>query len=503
MSLELVSRLQFAFTVMFHMTFPAVTVGLSIFLTVIYGLYWKTHKPVYLQMFRFWRRIFAVGFALGVVAGITITFELGLNWGDYAAKTGPIIGPIIGMEVVTAFFVEAAFLGVLLYGDGRVKERTMFGSSVMVAIGTVLSSTWIIMANSWMQLPAGYTTSDSGQFIPSDWWQIIFSPSFKWRWPHMLVAVLISAGMFVAGISAYYLIHKRAVPFAKRSLSISLGVVAMLIPVQIALGDYVAAEYVVAEQTQDATIAGQTVPLSSKMVAWEGHWTNDSNGYVLFAIPDQANQRNLVEITVPWWGAAIGAKDLTGATTTPALSDFAQDEQPDMAWTFWGFRLMFYGSIVLFISAFIGIVLRLRHRLFVSTRFHKWLLWTTPVGIIAILGGWLTAEVGRQPYVVWGELTTADGVSQLASWQVIVTAIGFVAIYATLLGFYIAYIVKTVKKGPERDLPAAQEPEPVGGEPSGAHAAGSPALATVATVDRPDGIEGAALKVGRLKKGVR
>ncbi len=445
MDVELISRVQFAITVMFHMTFPAITVGISVFLCVIFWKYWRTRKPVYLQMYRFWRRIFAVGFALGVVAGIVITFEMGLNWGGFAARTGPILGPIIGMEVVTAFFVEAAFIGVMFYGDGRVKPRTMFISTVMVAIGTVLSSTWILMANSWMQLPAGYEVDADGQFIPTDWWAILFSPSFMWRWPHMLVAVMISASMVIAGIAAYYLIHKRELEFAKRSLSISLGLLAVFIPVQIALGDSVAADYVA---TQQVTADKQ---LPSKLIAWEGNWESTNNGYVIFAIPDQAEQRNLVEVSIPWAGSAIGAHDLSGASTTPGMNLLTPEEQPNMAWTFWGFRLMFYGSIILFISGFLSVVLRIRRQLYDSTRFHKWLLWTTPVGIIAILGGWLTAEVGRQPWVVWGELATTDAFSDLNPWTVLLSAIGFVAIYAALFTAYIIFIVKTVRRGPERD----------------------------------------------------
>jgi cytochrome bd ubiquinol oxidase subunit I len=236
LSLLDLSRWQFAITVMFHMTFPAITVGLSILLCGLYGMHWRTGNPIYLQMFRFWRRIFAVGFAIGVVAGIVITFEMGLNWGIYAAKTGPIIGPIIRMEVVTAFFVEAGFIGILLYGDGRVRRGTMFAATVMVAIGTLLSSSWIIAANSWMQTPAGYVLR-GGRFEPTNWMNTIFNPSFIWRWPHMLIAVLISASFFVAGIGAWYLVKGRALTFSRRSVSIGLGVAAILVPVQVFVGD--------------------------------------------------------------------------------------------------------------------------------------------------------------------------------------------------------------------------------------------------------------------------
>lgn len=451
MDVETLSRWQFAFTVIIHMTFPAITVGLSVLLSVIYGMFWKTQKPVYLQMFRFWRRIFAVGFALGVVMGIVITFQFGLNWGVYAAKTGPIIGPIIGMEVLTAFFLEAAFIGVLLYGDGRVKNRTMFIATVFVAVGTLSSTTWILAANSWMQVPAGYTV-ENGQFVPVDWFAAIVSPSFLWRLPHLAVGVFLSASLFVAGISAYYLIKRRALGFAKRSLSIALGAMAVLIPVQIALGDSVASEYVAPLQ-----VDAQGVP--PKLAAWEGNWVSTNTGFPIFVIPDQAEQRNIVEISVPWWGSAIGAKDFSGQSATPGLASVPIDEQPNMGLTFWGFRIMFYVSLLIFATAFIGIVLRLRGRLYVSTRFHKWLLWATPMGILAVYAGWLTAEAGRQPWVVWRQLRTADAVSNLAPGAVIASLIGFVVLYVVLLTVYIAYIVRTMRRGPEIEL---TRPEPTG-----------------------------------------
>jgi cytochrome d ubiquinol oxidase subunit I len=439
-SLTDLSRWQFAFTVMFHMTFPAITVGLSIFLSIIYAAYWRTKKPVYLQMFRFWRRIFAVGFALGVVAGAVITFQMGLNWGVFGAKTGPIIGPIIGMEVVTAFFVEAGFIGILLYGDGRVRHVTMFASTVMVSIGTILSTTWIMAANSWMQTPTGYTMQN-GQFVPTDWAKTIFNPAFIWRYPHMLLAVLIAAAFFVAGLAAYYLVKKRALGFAKRSLSIALGVAAILLPLQIFVGD--------------STAVNVTVPYQlSKLEAWEGNWTSTSNGYTVFEIPDQAAGKNLVQITIPWLGSAIGAKDLSGNAKTPGLLLTPAADRPNMAATFWGFRAMFYGSILMFIATFASIILRLRRRLYTARWFHKFLLWTTPMGIVSILGGWTVSEAGRQPWLVFGKLTTAQGVSHLAPGELVFSVIGFMALYLALLVAYIVYVVRQVKAGPERDDPA-------------------------------------------------
>ncbi|TCO17240.1 cytochrome d ubiquinol oxidase subunit I [Kribbella steppae] len=442
MSLLDLSRWQFVITVMFHMTFPAITVGLSILLSVLYGMYWKTRKAVYLQMFRFWRRVFAVGFAIGVVAGIVITFELGLNWGVYAAKTGPIIGPIIGMEVVTAFFVEAGFIGVLLYGDGRVRHGTMFASTVMVSLGTVLSSTWIIAANSWMQTPAGFVVRN-GRFEPTDWVHTIFNPSFVWRWPHMVLAVLISAAFFVAGIGAYYLVKGRALPFARRSVSIALGIAAMLVPVQIFVGDHT---------------AGAVLPHQlSKLEALEGNWTEGNTGFVLFAIPDQQAERNLVELNIPCLGSAIN-RDLTCQTAIPGLELTPKADRPDMAAVFWGFRVMFLAALLMFGTVFYATILRLRRKLWTSRRFHRFLLWTTPVGILAILGGWATAETGRQPWVVFGQLRTADALSHLAPGELVFSVVGFSLLYVVMLVAYIAYIVHTVRIGPDQVGPDERHP---------------------------------------------
>jgi cytochrome bd ubiquinol oxidase subunit I len=445
MTLDELSRWQFAITVMFHMTFPAITVGLSILLSVVYGLYWKTGKAVYLQMFRFWRRIFAVGFAIGVVAGVVITFEMGLNWGVYGAKTGPVIGPIIGMEVVTAFFVEAGFIGILLYGEGRVRQRTMFFATVMVAIGTILSSTWIIAANSWMQTPAGYRVVN-GRFEPTNWVRAILNPSFLWRYPHMLLAVLISACFFVAGISAWYLVKGRARTFARRSLSLALGVAAVLMPVQLSVGDDVAGHELIPYQL-------------SKLEALEGNWHNGNTGWVIFAIPDQEAERNIAELSVPWLGSAF-AKDLSGKTATPGLLSTPAADRPNMAATFWGFRAMFLAAVLMFGTAFTATVLRIRNRLWTARRFHRFVLWTTPAGIVAILGGWVTAEAGRQPWVVFGQLRTADAVSQLAPGEVLFSVVGFSALYLLMLVAYIAYIVRTMRIGPERDDPGRADALP-------------------------------------------
>jgi cytochrome d ubiquinol oxidase subunit I len=370
---------------------------------------------------------------------------MGLNWGIYGAKTGPIIGPIVGMEVVTAFFVEAGFIGVLLYGDGRVRNRTMFLATVMVALGTILSTTWIIAANSWMQTPAGFKVVH-GRFEPTNWVDAIFNPSFMWRWPHMVAAVLISASFFVAGISAWYLLEGRAVGFARRSMSIALGVAALLMPVQLYLGDQVAGH----------ELGSQL----SKLEAIEGNWDNGNTGFVLFAIPDQQAERNLATVDIPCLGSAI-AKDLTCKTAVPGLRLTPAANRPDMAATFWGFRTMFFGALLMFGTAFAATVLRMRNRLWIARRFHRFLLWATPAGILSILGGWVTAEAGRQPWVVFGHLRTADAVSRLAPGEVLFSFVGFTVLYLVMLIAYVAYVVRTVRIGPERDDPMSPPLEDV------------------------------------------
>ncbi|WP_089104238.1 cytochrome ubiquinol oxidase subunit I [Streptomyces hyaluromycini] len=429
------SRWQFAITAIFHMTFPALTVGLSLLLAVAYTVYVRTGNPLYLQIFRFWKKIFAVGFGLGVVAGTVMTFEFGLNWGIYAHAVGPVIGVTIGMEVITAFFLEAGFIGIMLYGDGRVKPRTMALASWMVAAGTLLSTTWILSANSWMQDPAGYTEVD-GQFQATDWGKVLLNPAFGYRFPHMLLAVLISASWFVAGISAWYLVKRRAsaLPFARRTLSVALGVLAILMPVQLYAGD------------ATAVFMGGHQP--AKLQAFEGNWKTDNNGYNLVVIPDTDKGENDVRIEIPHLGAVIG-HDLTGRAEVPGLLQTPPDERPNMWSAFYGFRAMYFTALAMFATAFAGLVLRLRGRLFTSPRFLRWLVWMTPAGIIAITGGWITAETGRQPWVVYGRLRTADAVSHLSLTEAALSLTGFVLLYATLLTLWIRYIVRTVKAGPE------------------------------------------------------
>jgi len=446
------SRWQFAVTAAFHMSFPAITVGLAVFLCINYALYLRTQDPVYLQIYRFWRKIFAVGFALGVVAGIVLTFEFGLNWGVYAHDVGPIIGVIIGMEVATAFFLEAGFIGIMLYGEGRVSNKVTMFANIMVALGTLLSTTWILAANSWMQTPTGFVRVH-GQFQPKDWVSVLFNPSFPHRFFHMLFAVLIAATWLIAGISAYYLARGRYRPFARRSFSVAMGILVILLPWQLFIGDNV------------ASTMFRYQP--DKLITLEGNYNSRNSGFNVLVIPDPQAGKDIFQITIPNLSSLLGPHDLSGQAKTPGINKIPADDRPNVYALFYGFRAMFYSGLLMFATAMVGLYLRLRRKLYTSRRFLRWVTWTTPIGVIAIIGGWITAEAGRQPWVVYGQLRTGSAVSHLASGSLIFSLAGFVALYLAMLTVWIAYVVRQVKRGPDpietTDIPP---PSPPGSVPA-------------------------------------
>jgi cytochrome d ubiquinol oxidase subunit I len=455
------SRLQFATTAAFHMTFPALSVGLAIFLVICYGCYYRTGNPLYLQMFRFWRKIFAVGFALGIVAGIVLTFELGLNWGSYARAVGPILGPIICLEALTAFFLEAGFIGILLYGESRVSKRVMMVSTCLVALGALLSTAWILSANSWMQTPAGYREVN-GQFQPVNWFDAIFNPAFDWRFPHMVLAVLVSAAWFVAAIGAYYLLRRRALPFARKTLSISLAAAALLLPIQLYVGDGMASNMTLVYQP-------------AKVIAAEGNFSNGNTGWNLLVLPDQPRQRNYFQLTLPHAASVFVYHNFSGETAVPGLKTVPQNLQPPVGPTFWGFKLMVYGAWAMFSVAFIGVIMRLRRRLFTERWFLRLVLWTMPVGVITTIAGWVLSESGRQPWLVYGKLLTANSVSSLSTGEVIATLAAFWVVYLGLFAAWVRQIVREVRKGPD-ELPGQRGGEPAApGTAGGLAATGSPA----------------------------
>ena len=427
------SRWQWALTAAFHITFPAVTVGTSVFVVVCYAMYMRTDDDVWLRMFRFWRRIFAVGFTLGVVSGIVLTFEFGLNWGPFARDVGPIVGVTILMEVVTAFFLEAGFLGLLIYGEGRIGKPMMMFSACMVSLGTMLSVTWILVANSWMQTPAGYKVVD-GQFQPVNWLHVIFNPSFGIRFIHMLVGALVAAAWFICGISAWYFVKRRHLLIARRGLSVTLGVLSILVPLQIFIGDNVAG-YVATYKL-------------AQLEAMEGNWNSTNTGENMIVVPDQDAAKNDVQLTIPWLGSAMGGKDWSGHTAIPGLDLTPRDLRPGVLPTFYSFRAMWWPTVPMVAVVLAGIALRLRGRLFSTRWFHKLLIGFVPLGFVSIWAGWVLAETGRQPWLVNGLLRTADAVSPLKPWAVLTSLTVFVVLYLALLGTYVWYVARAVREGP-------------------------------------------------------
>jgi cytochrome d ubiquinol oxidase subunit I len=455
------SRFQFATTAAFHMTFPALSVGLAIFLVICYACYCKTGNPLYLQMFRFWRKIFAVGFALGIVAGIVLTFELGLNWGNYARAVGPILGPIICLEALTAFFLEAGFIGILLYGEGRVSRRVTMVSSCLVALGALLSTAWILSANSWMQTPAGYREVN-GQFQPVNWFDAIFNPAFDWRFPHMVLAVLVSSSWFVAAIGAYYLLRRRALPFARKTMSIGLAAAALLLPIQLYVGDGMASDMT-------------TVYQPPKVIAAEGNFSNGNTGWNLFVIPDQAQQRNYVQVSLPHAASVFIYHNFSGQDAVPGLKTVPANLQPTAGPTFWGFKIMIYGAWAMFSVAFIGVIMRLRRRLFTERWFLRLVLWMLPAGVITTIAGWVLSESGRQPWLVYGKLLVANSVSSLSTGEIIASLAAFWIVYLGLFTAWVRQIAREVRKGPG-ELPGQEGSEPAApGAAAGPVPAGAPA----------------------------
>jgi len=432
------SRIQFGFTITFHIIFPAMSIGLAGFLVLTEGLWLRTRDPLYLRIYRFWQTLFAMGFGVGVVTGIVLSFQFGTNFARFAQMAGPVIGPMIGLEVLSSFFLEAGFLGIMLFGMGRVGPRLHFFATCMVALGTMISSTWILSANSWMQTPDGFALVD-GRFVATDWWRVVFNPSFLVRLPHMLLAAWITGAFLVSGVAAYYLLRGRHLDFARRTFSIGLGLASVLIAVQLFLGDIVA-----------STMAAHQ---PSKFNAIEGHWEQTPSApYLLFITPDQAGQRNRAEFGIPWLGSVLITHSFTG--TVNGLKQTPVAEQPPMAPVFYGFRLMFLLGLTMFAAACIHVWLRLRGRLFTTRWFQRFVLLLTPAGFLATIGGWYTAEMGRQPYVVYGQLRTADALSPVAPQAVLTSLTLFVLAYTVFGASFLYLVLRVIRRGPADDATA-------------------------------------------------
>ena len=439
---SILARTQFAFTVSFHIIFPTMSIGLAAFLAVVEALWLKTKDPLYLQIYRFWLSIFAMGFGIGVVTGIVLSFEFGLGFARFAEMAGPAIGPMIALEVLTAFFLEAGFLGIMLFGLHRVGPKLHFFASCMVAAGTVISASWILSANSWMQTPAGVSIHD-GHLTVVNWRDVIVNPSWLYRLPHMVTAAYLTASFLVAGVGAWYLLHDQHLPFARKSVALGTAFATVLIAGQVFIGDIL----------YGTMLKNQP----SKMQAAEGFWEKESQSpapYYWIIVPDQQNQRNRFAFGIPYLGSIWLTHSLRGRVE--GLQNTARDRQPVMGMVFYGFRIMYGLAIVMFAIGVASLWLRLRGRLFSSRAFLWMLVLMTPSGIVATLGGWYVAETGRQPWVIYGVLRTADAISPVPASALLSSLIGFVCVYTVFITAFLVFASRIVRRGPAEAPPYAE-----------------------------------------------
>ena len=429
----LLSRLQFAFTISFHIIFPSFSIGLAAWLTVLEALHLTTGRPAYRVVFEFWLKIFGVAFGLGVVSGIVMAFQFGTNWSVLSRMSGPIQGPLLSYETFTAFALEASFFGVLIFGRARVPPWFYLFSTAMVAFATALSAFWITTNNSWMQAPVGYVMTN-GAFVPDDWTKIIFNRVVWVRFPHMLLAAFLTGAFCVAATGAWYLLRERYNAEAHTMLSMGLGLAAVLVPIQIFFG-HLTGDYVHDYQP-------------AKFAAIEARWHDEQPaGEVLIAIPDEATERNNYEIKIPILGSLIGSLSLNSKEV--GLTDFPPQDRPPVLIPFFAFRIMVGCGLIMLALAWFGSYLALRDRI----EENRWLLWLVflsfPLPFIAILTGWFTAEVGRQPWVVYGVLRTADAVTPfLTAREATISLAVFCTIYTLIFAFGIFYIYRLLHVGP-------------------------------------------------------
>jgi cytochrome d ubiquinol oxidase subunit I len=444
LDMVLLARVQFAFTVAFHIIFPSFTIGLASYLAVLEGLWLKTGREVFRDLYRFWVKIFAVSFGMGVVSGLVMSYQFGTNWSLFSEATGNVLGPLFGYEVLTAFFLEASFLGIMLFGWNRVGRGLHFLSTCIVAVGTLISAFWILSANSWMHTPAGYELRD-GIFYATDWVEVIFNPSFPYRFTHMVLAAYLTTSLVVASVAALHLRRGIRPDAARVMLKMAMGFLLVVVPLQIVAGhEHGAHTY----EVQPA-----------KLAAMEGHWESYEGHapLILFGWPDQAEARNHYVVQIP----QIGSLVVTGSMDGPirGLKEWPPEDRPPVAWVFWAFRVMVaIGLVMLFIGVY-GSWQLWRGRLEQCRGFLRFVFLSGPLGFIAVIAGWITAEVGRQPYTVHGLLRTVDSVSPVTASAVGTSLIVFVFVYGIVFTAGSWYLFHLAWAGPrDRDEAAADRP---------------------------------------------
>ena len=430
----LLARIQFGFTISFHIIFPALTIGLASYLAVLEGTWLVTRRQVYLDLFHFWLKVFAVAFGMGVVSGIVMAYQFGTNWSEFSRFAGGITGPLLTYEVLTAFFLEAGFLGVMMFGMKRVGPGLHFLSTIVVALGTLISATWILASNSWMHTPQGYRIID-GRVVPVDWLAVIFNPSFPYRLAHMVVAAFLATALVVAASGAWHLLRGRDNAAVRTMLSMAMWMVLAAAPIQAVLGDFHGLNTL---QYQPAKIA-----------AMEGHWQNEPGESVpllLFGIPDMDAETTRYAVGIPKLGSLILTHRLDGQF--PGLKEFPRADRPNSLVLFWTFRLMVGLGVAMIALAVFALFARWRKRLYSSRLVLRFALLMGPAGLVAILAGWLTTEIGRQPWIVYGLMRTADAASPHRTLPVALTLAMFVVVYFTVFGAGTVYALRIIAKGP-------------------------------------------------------
>ncbi|WP_423142377.1 cytochrome ubiquinol oxidase subunit I [Parablastomonas sp. CN1-191] len=440
----LLARLQFAFTVTFHFIFPAFSIGLASYLAVLEGLWLAKNDPKYLDLYRYWLRIFAVVFAMGVVSGVVMSYQFGTNWPNFSDKGGAILGPLMAYEVMTAFFLEAGFLGVMLFGMKKVGKGLHFGATCMVALGTAISAFWILSANSWMHTPTGYVLGPNGQLLPGDsWWRIVFNPSFPYRLVHTVIAAYLTTALAVGGVGAWHLLRGHATAQVKTMFSMAMWMAAVVAPVQILAGDSQGLN----------TLEHQP----AKVMAMEGHFQSHPDGapLILFGWPDQDAQTVRWAVEIPKLSSLILKHDANAPLA--GLDTVARADQPPVAIVFWAFRVMVALGFAMFALGLWSLLARVRGRLFDWAWMHRLALLMGPSGFVAVTAGWIVTEVGRQPWVVYGLLRTADALGKVAAPAIATSLAAFAAVYCTVFGFGIWYVLRLMAQPPHPHEPDLAE----------------------------------------------
>ncbi|WP_430429557.1 cytochrome ubiquinol oxidase subunit I [Parasphingorhabdus sp.] len=436
------ARIQFAFTISFHFLFPALTIGLASYLAVLEGLWLKTDKGVYANLYRYWLKIFAIVFAMGVVSGIVMSYQFGTNWSVFSDKAGPIIGPLMAYEVLTAFFLEAGFLGVMLFGINKVGRKLHFVATLAVAIGTFISAFWILSVNSWMQTPVGFAINDVGQYVPAaGWWEIIWNPSFPYRLVHTLLAAYLTTAFAVGAVGAWHLLKDKSNLGARKMFSMAMWMAALVAPAQIFMGDLHGLN----------TLEHQP----AKVMAMEGHYQSYPDGapLILFGIPNSAEKRVDYAIQIPKASSLILKHDLNAPLA--GLDTIPDADEPPVGIVFWAFRIMVGLGFAMLGIGLWSLLARMRKKLYDWTWLHRAAIVMGPSGFIAVLAGWVTTEVGRQPFTIYGLLRTAESAAPLDAPAVAASLLAFVVVYFIVFGAGIWYIFKLAAKTPE-----AHEPTP-------------------------------------------